>query len=40
MATKLSDVAERAGVSLTTVSRVINYDKTMHVTKETEEKIW
>ena len=40
MATKLSDVAERAGVSLTTVSRVINYDKTMNVTKETEEKIW
>lgn len=40
MAVKLSDVAEKAGVSLTTVSRVINYDKTMNVSKETEEKIW
>lgn len=40
MATKLIDVAEKAGVSMTTVSRVINHDKTMNVSKETEEKIW
>lgn len=40
MSVKLSDVAEKAGVSLTTVSRVINHDKTMNVSKETEEKIW
>ncbi len=40
MAIKLIDVAEKAGVSMTTVSRVINHDKTMNVSKETEEKIW
>lgn len=40
MPVRLSDVAERAGVSLTTVSRVINHDKTMNVSRETEEKIW
>lgn len=40
MAVKLSDIAECAGVSQTTVSRVINGDKNLSVTKETEEKIW
>lgn len=40
MKAKLSDVAERAGVSLTTVSRVINHDTTLSIPKETESKIW
>lgn len=40
MAVKLADVAERAGVSIATVSRVINGDKHMSVSKDTEERIW
>lgn len=40
MAVKLGDIAKKAGVSLTTVSRVINMDKNISVSKETEEKIW
>ena len=40
MKAKLSDVAARAGVSLTTVSRVINHDETLRIPKETEDKIW
>ena len=33
MKAKLSDVAARAGVSLTTVSRVINHDETLRISK-------
>lgn len=40
MAVKLGDIAKKAGVSLTTISRVINLDKNLSVSKETEEKIW
>jgi LacI family transcriptional regulator len=40
MAVKLGDIAKKAGVSLTTASRVINGDKYISVSKETEEKIW
>ena len=40
MAVRLADIAKRAGVSLTTVSRVVNKDKNMSVSKETEDKIW
>jgi len=40
MAIKLGDIAKKAGVSLSTVSRVINGDKNISVSKETEEKIW
>lgn len=32
-------VAKRAGVSAATVSRVLNEDKTLSVTKETKERI-
>lgn len=40
MAVTLRDIAEKSGVSLTTVSRIINGDKSISVAKETEEKIW
>jgi LacI family transcriptional regulator len=40
MAVKLKDVAGLAGVSMTTVSRILNADKTLSVSKETEEKVW
>ncbi|MEF2292468.1 MULTISPECIES: LacI family DNA-binding transcriptional regulator [Virgibacillus] len=36
---KLEDVAKKAGISKTTVSRVLNNDKTITVTDETREKI-
>lgn len=40
MTVRLADIAREAGVSLTTVSRVVNRDKSMSVSKETEERIW
>ncbi|WP_223700950.1 LacI family DNA-binding transcriptional regulator [Sutcliffiella deserti] len=36
----LKDIAERAGVSLATVSRVLNYDTSLSVTNETRKKIF
>lgn len=36
----LKHIAEKAGVSQSTVSRVINGDSSMSVSKETEERIW
>lgn len=36
----LKDIAERAKVSQTTVSRVLNGDSTLNVTEETREKIF
>ncbi|MBT2684215.1 LacI family DNA-binding transcriptional regulator [Bacillus sp. ISL-37] len=35
----LKDIAERAGVSLATVSRVLNYDNTLSVSDETRKKV-
>ena len=38
--TTLKDIAEAVGVSISTVSRVINSDVTKHVSEETKSKIW
>jgi DNA-binding LacI/PurR family transcriptional regulator len=37
---KLKDIAEKAGVSVSTVSRVINADRERPASKETSDKIW
>ncbi|WP_268913433.1 LacI family DNA-binding transcriptional regulator [Lentilactobacillus sp. SPB1-3] len=36
----IKDIAEKAGVSITTVSRVLNYDKTLSVSDATRKKIF
>lgn len=36
----IKDIAERAGVSIATVSRVLNFDPTLSVTDETRKKIF
>lgn len=36
----IRDIAERAGVSIATVSRVLNYDETLNVTNETKKRIF
>lgn len=36
----IKDIAERAGVSIATVSRVLNYDTTLSVSDETKRKIF
>lgn len=36
----IKDIAERAGVSLATVSRVLNYDENLNVTDSTRKKIF
>lgn len=36
----IKDIAERAGVSLTTVSRLLNYDETLNVQDETKKKVF
>jgi LacI family transcriptional regulator len=36
----IKDIAEMAGVSLATVSRVLNYDETLNVTDETRKRIF
>lgn len=38
--TTLKDIAEAVGVSISTVSRVINNDVSKHVSEETKSKIW
>ncbi|MDO5517915.1 MAG: LacI family DNA-binding transcriptional regulator [Clostridium sp.] len=35
----LKEIAEKAGVSMSTVSRVLNFDETLNVTNQTREKI-
>ncbi|GAV13737.1 LacI family DNA-binding transcriptional regulator [Paenibacillaceae sp. P-4] len=37
---RLKDIAERVGVSISTVSRVINHDDSRRVSEETKQKIW
>ena len=36
----IRDIAERAGVSVTTVSRVLNMDDTLNVSAETRVKVF
>ena len=36
----ITDIAKKAGVSISTVSRVLNYDPTLSVTDETKRKIF
>ena len=36
----MKDIAERAGVSTATVSRVLNHDETLSVGKETKDRIF
>ena len=36
----IKDIAQKAGVSISTVSRVLNYDPTLSVTEETRRKIF
>lgn len=40
MATTLKDIAKEVGVSLATVSRVLNYDQTLSVSDETRQRIF
>lgn len=40
LATTIKDIAEKAGVSIATVSRVLNYDSTLSVSEETKKKIF
>ena len=36
----IKEIAELAGVSLTTVSRVLNYDETLNVQDETRKRVF
>lgn len=40
MKTTLKDIAQKAGVSLSTVSRVLNYDTTLSVSDDTRQRIF
>lgn len=37
---RIKDIAEKAGVSIATVSRVLNYDTTLSVTEETKRRVF
>ncbi|WNQ13362.1 LacI family DNA-binding transcriptional regulator [Paenibacillus aurantius] len=37
---KLKDIAEHVGVSISTVSRVINNDSSRHINQETKTRVW
>ncbi|EJW19288.1 LacI family transcriptional regulator [Paenibacillus alvei] len=37
---RLKDIAEKVGVSISTVSRVINHDDSRRISEETKQKIW
>ncbi|BBM15852.1 LacI family DNA-binding transcriptional regulator [Enterococcus mundtii] len=36
----ITDIAKEAGVSISTVSRVLNYDDTLSATEETKRKVF
>ncbi|MDO4265464.1 MAG: LacI family DNA-binding transcriptional regulator [Eubacteriales bacterium] len=36
----IKDIAERAGVSVTTVSRILNYDETLNVQDQTKQRVF
>lgn len=36
----ITDIADKAGVSISTVSRVLNYDETLNVPDETKQKVF
>ncbi len=38
--TTLKDIAEKAGVSIATVSRVLNYDETLNIPDETKQRVF
>ena len=40
MAAKIKDIAEKAGLSIATVSRVLNQDPNLSVTDQTREKVY
>lgn len=40
MAVTLKDIAQRANLSISTVSRIINNDQTKPASRETQEKVW
>jgi len=40
MSVTLKDIAEKAGISISTVSRIINNDQKKSASKETAEKVW
>lgn len=40
MAATIKDIAEKAGVSIATVSRVLNFDETLSVGDETKKRIF
>lgn len=37
--TTITDIAKAAGVSIATVSRILNYDATLAVTPETRQRV-
>ena len=40
MAAKIKDIAEKAGLSIATVSRVLNQDPNLSVTDQTRERVY
>ena len=40
MTVTLKDIAQRAGISISTVSRIVNNDQNKSASKKTTEKVW